>query len=241
MDIQEKIQKIQKFFNKLNFEEERHKYFIGKKPIKYSVSGLIKKFEIEEDWKSIAENKDNELRVPLGTHTTMWKLKAEQACALGTRVHYFGELFAFHRNLKPIDGYEEAVVKFWNDLPHFIIPVIMELKMYHKKYMFAGTGDILLYNKNTGKFVICDYKTNQDLQKNSKDKRLKEPFTDILDNALGHYKLQLSFYQILLEQIPGIEVERRRVIHLKSDGNYDMYDTPDLTEKLKIELEKGIC
>lgn len=58
--------------------------------------------------------------------------------------HLFGELYPFNRDLEPKSGFEKAIVKFWNDLPDFIIPVIMECRMYHKELMYAGTLDILL-------------------------------------------------------------------------------------------------
>ena len=54
--------------------------------------------------------------------------------------------------------------------------------MYHKKYKFAGTCDTLLYNTHTGKYILTDYKTNEDLFKNFAGERLLHCFSDLLKN-----------------------------------------------------------
>ena len=56
-------------------------------------------------------------------------------------------------------------MKFWRDLPTYIIPVFTELQMYHLKKMYAGTADIILFNTKTEKYIIADYKTTKDLFK----------------------------------------------------------------------------
>ena len=96
----------------------------------------------------------------------------------------------------------------------------------------AGTADIILYNTKTNKFIIADYKTNIDLFKNYKGKKMLIPFQDKLDMPFSKYELQLSFYQNLFEQC-GYEVEDRKIIWLREDGTFEVYKTEDLTEKLK--------
>jgi hypothetical protein len=103
--------------------------------------------------------------------------------------------------------------------------------------MYAGTADIILYNTKTDKYIIGDYKTNKDLFKNYKGKKMLLPFNGLLDCPLSKYKLQASYYQILLEQMEGVEVEERWVIHLLPDGTYKVHKPEDLTDKLKQELD----
>src|SRR5690606_15679463 len=126
------------------------------------------------------------------------------------------EMFVNDRSLIPSTPHEEAVVKFWNDLPDFVVPVFLELRMYHKKYMFAGTTDVVLCNKRTGQFIIADYKTNKDLFYNFKNNKLQYPFHNLLDSPFNKYQLQLSYYQILLEQL-NIKVSTRKIIWLKPE------------------------
>lgn len=237
MQLHEQLKlNILSHFDNLRMEEEDHVYYLKEKPLKISVSGVIKYFYKPFDAykKSIEICGDNEEAVKL---RETWSNAGDIACKLGTKVHLFGEVYPFNRHLKPKDGFEEAVVKFWNDLPDHIIPVMMECRMYHKEYMFAGTMDILLYDTIKDEYIIADYKTNKDLFKNHRGKKMTGVFRNFLDNPFNHYQLQLSLYQILLQQVPGIKVSSRKIIWLKDDGNYDMYDTQDLTEVLKEELK----
>lgn len=230
--------KILNFFNALEFDEPNHIYSIKGKRINSSVSKIIKNFVKKVNFNDIAISIDKRDNLPLGTTSTLWDLNSKVSLAIGTKTHFFGEMYVFNRKLKPTSKYEEAVVKFWQDLPDHIVPVEMELKMYHKDYLFAGTGDILLYNKNTGQYIIGDYKTNKDLFKNHKEQKMLGIFSNLLDMPLNHYQLQLSFYQILFEQI-GLNVEGRKIIWLKPNGNYEMYDTDDYTDILKEYLKNN--
>lgn len=227
---------IQRFFDKLSFEEDSHQYAVEGKSLKISVSGLIKSYVEYVNYDKIAKNIDRKLSLPVGSTQRRWKYKSSVACALGNKGHYFGELYAFHRNIEPTDKFEEAAKKFWDELPDHIIPVFTELQMYHLKHLFGGTADIILFNTITKKFIIADYKTNEDLFKNFKGKKLKAPFEDLLENAFNKYQLQFSFYQILFEQT-GYEVEKRVLIWLRPDGTYQTYFTDDYTDRLRKELE----
>jgi len=234
--MEKDTKRILKFFNELEFDEGKHLYTINGHKINSSVSKIIKNFVKPFNLNGISKGVAKKEGVSQDVILKRWKQAGKEACDKGTRVHLFGELYPFDRTLKPSDKYEEAVVKFWDDLPDHIVPVVMELRMYHKDYLFAGTGDILLYNKNTGHYIIGDYKTNKDLFKNFKGQRMLSLFDDLLDMPLNHYQLQLSFYQILFEQI-GLKVESRKIIWLKPDGEYEMYDTEDYTGILKEYLK----
>jgi hypothetical protein len=228
----EERQAIKDFFKHLTFDERNHRYYVNGKALKYSVSGLIKKYVAKTDFDEIAKAIDQRDELPPGATKKLWKLKADAACSKGDKAHYFGELYAFHRNIKPTSKEEEAVVKFWNELPDHLVPAFTELQMYHLQGMFGGTADIILYNTITKKFIIADYKTNEDLFKNFQGKKLLKPFHYKLDNPYNKYQIQFSYYQIMFEQT-GFEVENRCLIWLKPTGDYEMYFTEDLTETLK--------
>ena len=99
--------------------------------------------------------------------------------------------------------------------------------MYHHEYLYAGTGDIM-YNKKKNSFLIGDYKTNKDLFKNFKDQKLYYPFADMLDTPFNKYQLQLSYYQLMLEQV-GIPVSQRILIWLNDDATYNAYQMKDMS------------
>lgn len=219
-------------FEGLQFDEKSHKYFLSDKPLKDSVSSKLKQFYTPFNSDGISHFVALKRGVSKEVIQAEWKAIADESIGIGNRTHLFGELFTFNRNLRPSSGYEVAVMKFWNELPEHIVPVCVELQMYHFKELYPGTADIVLYNKKTGKFIIADYKTNKDLHKNYKKQKLLYPFNTMLDCPLSKYKLQLSYYQILLEQT-GIEVEKRVLVWVKPSGDYELFMCDDYSEILK--------
>jgi hypothetical protein len=65
------------------------------------------------------------------------------------------------------------------------------------------------------------------------------PFEDMLDMPYNHYQLQLSLYQILLEE-QGYEVEANVLIWLLPNGNYQQYKTKNFTNILKEQLQNKL-
>lgn len=229
---------IESYFSKLTFKEGSHKYFVDNIPLTCSVSNLYSRFSIPFDRQGESLKAAKRRGISQQEVLKEWDLKRDTACIKGNKAHLFGEKYPFNRAMIPTTPQEKAIVKFWNDLPDYIIPVVMELKMYHIKHLFGGTADILLYNTLTETFIIGDYKTNEKLFKNYKGKKLKSPFNNLLETNYNKYQLQLSFYQILLEQIEGIKVSSRKIVWLKDNGEYVLYDTTDYTKELIKYLNK---
>jgi hypothetical protein len=231
----ELLAKIQNPFSNLTFEEKRHKYYVEGQPINKSVSALIGEFYEHFDAKQVAPYSAAKLGLTTEEVLAHWAAINQESRDRGHRVHNFGEVYQFNRNLKPSCPQEEAIVKFWQDVPEHILPLAAELRMYHFKHLFAGTADIIIFDTKTQTYIIADYKTNKDLFKNYMGKTMIGPFSHLLDNPLNHYVIQLSYYQLLLEQV-GVKVSRRVIIWLGLDGNYQLFDTEDVTDILKITL-----
>lgn len=153
--------------------------------------------------------------------------------------------------LVPTRPKEEAIVKFYEELDENLHFVLAETKVYtglNKQLTdlnqdYCGTFDLLMYykhptNDSKSGLIILDFKTNKELTKEfsrSKGKMLYPPFDDLYDESLGLYTLQLSCYQIPLEDI-GLKVIARRIIHLKDDGTYELIAVPNVTDKLRKVL-----
>jgi ATP-dependent exoDNAse (exonuclease V) beta subunit len=88
-----------------------------------------------------------------------------------------------------------------------------------------------LVNTQTGNLIIIDYKTNEDLFKNFMNRKMLGKFSYMLDNNFNKYQIQLAYYKILLEQT-GYKVSTTKIIWLKDDATYAIYDTNDLTKYL---------
>ena len=227
------LKDIRKEFIKLDFDEDKHVYFVDNKPLKASVSELIKKYYTPFNADEVAGRKALQTGIPKETFLQDWKAINKESIDRGHRVHTFGEYFPYRRTkMSPSCPQEEAIVKFWNELPEHIILVGVEIRMYHKTKGYAGTADILLFDTMNQTYIIADYKTNKDLFKNFMGKKMINGFEHKFDMPFSHYEIQLSHYQILLEQVMGIKVSRRIVIHLQMDGEYKMYDCEDVRHLL---------
>lgn len=89
-------------------------------------------------------------------------------------------------------------------------------------------GYNMLVTHNTNKSLTNDFNRGA-------NRYFAEPFGDLYDEALSSYKLQLSAYQLPLEDI-GLKVIGRRIIWLKDDGNYELIPIDDYTERLRKTL-----
>lgn len=269
---QEIRDKISNTFNELVFVEEGHKYFLKGKEL-VCVSNVIHKFQKHFD--SVQNAKETSERNYYNKRSkyygmtaeeilASWQKISESACSHGTERHEFGEscfyymtgqydkiLPDFKDRLTEDGGFvaihpkEEAVVKFYEDIPKCIVPILAETKVYDYDLGYAGTFDILFYydaeldNKPAEKsgLVIMDWKTNKDLYKNYNGQTLLPPFQDKLDMPLSLYMLQLSLYENCLNKI-GFKVVSRKILWLKPEGIYDKINLESYMNILRQELAK---
>jgi hypothetical protein len=61
---------------------------------------------------------------------------------------------------------------------------------------------------------------------------LLSPFSDLVQESLGEYTIQLSLYALMLEDI-GINVLGRRIVWLKDDGSFETVALPDVSDRLR--------
>lgn len=230
------VTNVNNYFKDLKFDETTHTYTKLKKKLT-PVSYVLKKFTEEFDSDKMSVLVANKRGITKEEVLKEWEDNKNKACQLGTKVHLFGENYCRDRDLKPSNGYEEAIVKWYSTKPDYIETTFLELQMFSDALGIAGTSDMVFYNTRTGKFKILDYKTNADLFKNYKGKKMLKPFDNLLDNPYNKYQLQLSLYQILFEQT-GYEIESRALVWIKPNGTYEVYKTEDYTKQLLNVLGK---
>ncbi len=225
-------ERINAMFSDLNFESRRHLYFVEGE-IYPSVSAKIDthspKFD-ESYWLPRSAKKEKTTEAEL---QKKWHTKRDNACTLGTNTHDFLERYT---GLEiPRTPQEEAGIKFFKDIlvEHDI--VLREVRMYSRKYKYAGTADLLLYNRITDQLILADYKTNADLFK-SYD-YLFAPFDTLEATPYNKYQIQLSYYQLMLEEI-NCHISERMLVYLKDDSTYSIFNTYDFTETLTDHLSQ---
>lgn len=150
-------------FNKLEFVEEGHKYYLpmpdGTKKSLKSVSAFTHQFEPEEDWDKIKLDYAIKHNRTVEDVDKEWHIKNIISTTRGTKTHFYGEMMAnlflgkedLVRESLPMsweDGYllpycakEEAVESFWEELLAIddVWVVMPETKVYtnmNNKYDF---------------------------------------------------------------------------------------------------------
>lgn len=264
--------KVLEEFKDLVFIEEGHQYFVGDRELMCvsNVTHKFKpEFDTEEMAQATFERNFNKpeskyYQMTVEEIKKSWKKISTQACEHGSERHEFGES-VFHfmmgefdkilpsftdRLGKDEEGYyfvakfpkEEAVVQVYEDFPDFMIPILVETKVYNinDDYAYSGTFDILFYLENPFKpersgLYVLDWKTNKDIYKHFGDSKLLPPFEDCDDTSLEIYKLQLSCYQMALTNI-GLNVIARALFWLLPDGTYKKIPLEDRTKKLDMAL-----
>lgn len=128
----------------------------------------------------------------------------------------------------------------------------VEQRLFLEEFLHVGTADLLLWDRKKKSIVIADWKTNKDLFKRDyfdhpfiKNKRkLYKPFDHLYDRPYGHYTIQFSHYQMMLEnKLPQVKVSDRWLVWLQEDEGYHhteiarsnwytVYRTEDLSQEL---------
>ena len=246
-EINKERKKLLNFFSKLKFNEEKHEYRVDEKVLP-SVSSLLKNFYDEFEKDKVSYNYALKHTFSQEDVLSAWDGENKKSTTEGSRVHLFGEDFAtakYFANSKtplPMSKQDLGIIQWWIDMiddTPFLIPLVLELQMFNLKLGYAGTADIILLDIRDMSLIIADYKTNKELFDNFAGKKLK--IADLLDTNFNKYQLQLSFYQILLEEI-GYKIKRRVIIWLKDDKEtgklYQNFPTQDFTKELRQFLTR---
>lgn len=218
---------INAMFSGLTFESQRHLYFWEGERVHKSITGLVEDHADEFDeakWLPICAKKEGMTEHEL---KHKWQTINKQGCELGSETHDFMEMYTGLET--PSSPQQVAGIAYLKEALEEYDIVYRELRMYSRKYKFAGTTDLLLKHKITGEYVLADYKTNKDLFKAYG--MLKPPFQYLENHPYNKYQLQLSYYQMMLDEI-NIHVSKRVLVYLRADATYLVYPTWDFVESL---------
>ena len=256
----------------LTFVEDTHTYYMkdldGKIKTSFpSVSKVLKKFYEEFDSETISYNKANgdpEVQQKL---LAEWKAAGDYSTNMGSRVHYMLE----KKLIEDYGSYKEVrqpifecdftqilkgdsminagtkYLKLMNERNTILLDT--EIVLGHPKLGYTGQPDKvwLVENKQKTGFglLITDWKTNKpkNFMPNKFTKKMKYPFTDVDDTALGHYYLQLPLYgKLLLKMLEGTKYENLRlygciVTLLREDSEFEEFRVPQKVIDTILEMD----
>jgi hypothetical protein len=226
---------------KLTFEEEEHKYTMldldGNLRTNFpSVSKVMKlfydEFNSEEKAYQMSGGDPDETERLLNE----WSEKGKKSTNMGSRVHYFLEehtLKEFDINKKvrqPIFDCDakqilvsDAMISAGQSYIELLknrgcVLIDTEIVLGHPELGYTGQPDkvwLLLNTKGELGFLITDWKTNQEknflIQRYTKP--MRNPFEDLPNNALGHYKTQLPLYgKLIIKMLEGSKYENMKLL-----------------------------
>lgn len=234
-------QYIEQMFSGLHFEAHKHLYTWHGIRVPKSATKVVEHFIPPFDeayWAEVCALRDG---ITVHEMIHQWQTTNRLACELGTETHDFLEIWDGLKT--PSTPQQIAGTKFLKWLltqetstgtrRYYIL--FKECRMYSKMFNIAGTADLLVWDDETDKVIIFDYKTNKDLFKSFG--HVLEPFEWMQSHPFNHYQIQLSLYQVFLEEI-GVQVGDRQIVYLMADGEYRLFSTEDLTIELGYILKE---
>ena len=234
-EIRDIISERQKEFQ-LTFEEESHKYTMLDKngDLKSdfpSVSKVMKLFYDEFPTEQAAFNKAGGDPDEAERLVNEWAELGRKSTNLGSRCHFFLEEhtlkeFGIDKVVRqPIfDCDAEQIIKSDTMIiagKRYIellkergcVLIDTEIVLGHPELGYTGQPDkVWLVIGTNGKvgILITDWKSNKpkNFEVTRYTKKMKKPFEDLPDNALGHYNTQLPFYgKLILKMLEGSKYE----------------------------------
>ena len=270
-EINEIIKQKQQELN-LTFDEESHTYTMMDKEGNLksdwpSVSKVMKLFYTEFDSDGIAEKKAKGDPMEKMRLLNEWSAAGTYSTNMGSRVHYFlekksCEMFGLDKEVREpkfevdfeqtIKG--DSMINAGEEYLYLMkeregVLLDTEIVLGSNELGYVGQPDKkwLFFNKDKTEvgIVVTDWKTNRkkNFEANHFTKKMKYPFNDLDDTALGHYFTQLPFYgKLFLDMLKGSKYENIKlfgcvVVHLSDDGKYEEYRIPKRVINTILEMD----
>ena len=269
-EIREIITQKQSEFQ-LTVEEDKHKYTMldvnGEVRDDFpSVSKVMKLFYDEFPSEEVARRMAK--GDPYLTHTYLedWKQSGLISTNMGSRVHYELELETINRfkidkevrqplfecDLELVmkgDRMIKGGKKFLSLMEERgAILLDTEIVLGHPELGYTGQPDkVWLVTTPSGApgLLITDWKSNKskNFQVTKYTKKMKKPFEDLPDNALGHYNTHLPLYgKLILKMLEGSKFESLPllgciIVLIKDDGEFEEFRVSRKTIHTILEMD----
>lgn len=245
-------------FSDVYYFDAKHQYFIGGKPVRYSVSSFIQEFSPTFKTDEIATRKAEKENVDKETLLKEWAFKRDMSTVKGTALHMFLEKYlnrAFHFDIqaeiqKLKDQYPGMVTeehlniirelvttmtKFADEWRKEHIILKSEFVIGDKELQIGGMIDNLSWNTKTNSLVIFDYKTNNKFTHSNFFQRYYPPIDHLDKCMINTYSLQVHFYKYLIERNTSLTVKDCNLVWF-NDGAYEIIPAKDLSNEVKMLL-----
>lgn len=232
------------------FEDKGHVYrvFDKEQRLKYkpiSVTTLIHKYQRPFDLEGLSAKCAAEEGITQDEMKARWANESRQACNYGTKMHSVAERIfngefvddsTFAPKEQVVFKQINAVVKKLKDRPY---DFESEKIIFDPTINVAGTIDLLGRNKETGDYIIVDWKTNKRIRKDNEwGKTYLSPVEELPDCEFSTYGLQLTMYERILKEggfIPKDAKVRKYICHFHAEDGVQFLE---VDESFKTPTEK---
>jgi len=215
----------------IHFDPDPHHYLLDGERLP-SVTTLIKASFPEFDARAAAERKAAREGAAVEEILKGWEQRRDDASFFGSKIHSMAELMILKQDHAAADhlAHSEREKNYLTALRAALIRigkfydfVECEKIVFSPELKIAGTIDLLLRNKQTGAYVVADWKTNREIKQNAYREEVGHGVCESLPNCnFIHYSLQLGAYRHILSREnyvdPGVELSSI-LIHLRTGGN----------------------
>ena len=254
--MKNEIIKELQYFKGIKFHEEQHFYTLNDYKFGISATSLIETYGQEFDSDSASQMVANKRGISQQEVLNEWKKENEFSCIKGSCIHlkaqslWMGTNYEIDYNTinnnidknrlkKEYDIMSKQAINFYNDYKDMYDMIQDEFIVWSKEFDIAGSIDGIMYNKYTQQCCILDFKSNKDLQFESKyHKKMKVPLHKLDDVNGQHYYIQLSIYKYLIEKYTNIKVDETFIVYFNINAdNYEIIEIPYLEKEVKEILE----
>lgn len=254
-------------FNEIKFHDDVHKYYLGDKNL-ISVTTILHKYQEEFDsyyWSNI---KKHELGMTQDEVLNYWKALNLKSQIKGSAVHNYIELLYNNKvykyddavaleklgqeNIKILELKGEGKIKdefeivktyvdnFYADSFGKLIPIKTEFVVFDKEWEIAGMMDMLFWNVKKQCFQIWDWKTNKEINTQTKyNSKLKHVVSHLDDCEFEIYSLQLTTYKRILERNTNIKIDGCYIVWFNEvNDNYKIIECNDYSTEINMMMSK---
>ena len=223
----------------ISFKEEGHEYNIDGDIGYTSVTSFLKQFFQEFDADKAIDNirRSSKYRyskyygMDKRTIKAMWDNRREVAAKNGTMCHKDIENAYNYGNLEVCYPEFDQFLEFNYDHIKWGI-YRTEWLIYNTKYRLAGSVDAIFQHTDTGKFIMCDHKTSDDIVVSGYNKA-KSPISHLDDCNFWKYALQQNLYKWMLEEEYGILIDEMYITWFcKKNTSYKKIKVPLLSKEI---------
>lgn len=232
------------------FEEKGHVYRVfdkdqnlKHKPV--SVTTLIHKYQRPFDLEGLSAKKAAEEGVSQDEIKKRWANESRTACKHGTKMHSIAERIfngefvddsTFTDKEKIVFQQINTVVGNMKNRPY---DYESEKIVFDPGMNVAGTIDLLGRHKDTGDYILVDWKTNKGIRMgNEWGKTFLSPIDELPDCEFSTYALQLTMYEKILKDGGFIDADakvRKFICHFNADTGVQFHEVGD---SYKVQVDK---